>query len=528
MCLLDVETPPLQLYRTLLSNVHAGGNEVRVEEFPLITDSYTYKGYIALPQTATTTPAPVVLVLPNYAGLKQFDVDQITFLAQLGYVGVACDLYDNIEDYPVSLRNPGPDASKHELRAHIKGAFSIMNTLILRKKYWRYLLSSYLRAARQHPAVHPTHAAAIGYCFGGQGVLEMVRNGDELDGIVSFHGLLQSNPNPNVAKGVALVVDESVVQSVTNNYIVRTRVLIENGDLDDHVSDASIQEFRTEMNANGIDWRFNHHANAPHGFALAPGVWSSRYHEKTDRRSTLAMIALFNELWPDFPPAVVQRNACGTDLLVPVSVPQQQQMPTPTSVPVQLLADAADIVHLLHHRHESVATCESTSGGLVTAALQACAGASRVLRGALPVYTPSAARALLPRAVQQRLGAPADNYASPAAYRRSKQVFVRELCQHVRERFGSSWVIAESGATDTSAFPATLQPIRPFTAVGVQSANASVPGTCVIHDVPELPYATPYKDQRWRHMVQFAGHALAALKHAIISADTVPTPPAKL
>lgn len=127
MCLLDVDQPPVQLYRTLLSNDHASlpGNNgsVLVEEFPLRNGVYTYNGYIAIPRAALANPAPVVLVLPNYAGLKQFDIDQITFLAQLGYVGVACDLYDNVKEYPYTLRNPGPGASKHELRAHIKGTY---------------------------------------------------------------------------------------------------------------------------------------------------------------------------------------------------------------------------------------------------------------------------------------------------------------------------------------------------------------------------------------------------------------------
>ena len=72
-------------------------------------------------------------------------------------------------------------------------------------------------------------------------------------------------------------------------------MLIENGDLDDHVPAESVQdafqsrqhmpmpsnsnprlsvnlkEFRDEMDAVGIDWRIHHHAQTPHGFALAPG-----------------------------------------------------------------------------------------------------------------------------------------------------------------------------------------------------------------------------------------------------------------
>ena len=53
-------------------------------------------------------------------------------------------------------------------------------------------MSKNLTQAKAHPAVHPSLAAAIGYCFGGQCCLDMVRNGDDLQGVVSLHGLLQS------------------------------------------------------------------------------------------------------------------------------------------------------------------------------------------------------------------------------------------------------------------------------------------------------------------------------------------------
>ena len=41
-------------------------------------------------------PSPVVIVHHNYAGLKQFDVDQAAFLARCGFVGVAVDTYREV------------------------------------------------------------------------------------------------------------------------------------------------------------------------------------------------------------------------------------------------------------------------------------------------------------------------------------------------------------------------------------------------------------------------------------------------
>jgi hypothetical protein len=46
------------------------------------------------------------MVLPNYAGMKQFDKDQAVFLAKLGYVGLAVELFHETEDYKYADRNP--------------------------------------------------------------------------------------------------------------------------------------------------------------------------------------------------------------------------------------------------------------------------------------------------------------------------------------------------------------------------------------------------------------------------------------
>ena len=56
------------------------------------------------------------------------------------------------------------------------------------------------------------------------------------------------------------------------------------------------------------------HAQTPHGFALAEGVWSTAYTEAADRRSTLSMLSLFAEVWPEHAQFPVATNACGTTL----------------------------------------------------------------------------------------------------------------------------------------------------------------------------------------------------------------------
>src|SRR5690606_26730482 len=42
---------------------------------------------------------------------------------------------------------------------------------------------------------------AVGFCFGGSGVLELARTGDPLNGVVSFHGNLDP-PHPEDARAI--------------------------------------------------------------------------------------------------------------------------------------------------------------------------------------------------------------------------------------------------------------------------------------------------------------------------------------
>merc|ERR1712137_462925 len=201
-----------------------------------------------------------------------------------------------------------------------------MHGLLRTPVFYRDLMGAWLDHARTHPAVHPINAGAIGYCLGGQSLLEQVRAGHSLQAVVSFHGLLHSRPahptnRDNDPRGPfyqRLTAEEffsdASIEKAPNNYSTKCKVLIENGDHDDHVPTDSLNEFRAEMDAVGIDWRVHNHARTPHGFALPPGLWGTAYHEDADRRSTLSMLSLFAETWPEFPQHAVPVNACGTVL----------------------------------------------------------------------------------------------------------------------------------------------------------------------------------------------------------------------
>lgn len=268
--------------------------------------------------------APVVIVHHNYAGLKQFDVDQACFLARAGYVGLAVDLYKEKDGYVYADRNVTQDDGEEKKHAHFRGAFDYMIELLRNPKHWRGLMAAYLEAAFAHPSVAKGMAGAIGYCLGGQSCFEQLRGGHQLQVIVSFHGLLHSRPTYkdepyNSLRRITVEEYHKEVDVPPTTCTPGCRVVVENGGWDAEVPPESIGAWMAEMDGGGVDWRFNFHARTPHGWALAPGVTggADNYREVADRRSTLSMLAAFAETWPSVGQHHVEQNACGTPLPPP-------------------------------------------------------------------------------------------------------------------------------------------------------------------------------------------------------------------
>jgi nicotinamide-nucleotide amidase len=101
-----------------------------------------------------------------------------------------------------------------------------------------------------------------------------------------------------------------------------------------------------------------------------------------------------------------------------------------------LLPRAERISRLLKDRGESVVVAESSTGGLISAALLAMPGASAYFLGGAIVYTQAARKALMDLGDLSALG-----------LRAATEPYARLLAQTARSRFSSTWALAESGAT---------------------------------------------------------------------------------
>ena len=100
---------------------------------------------------------------------------------------------------------------------------------------------------KQQPTVDPNRIAAIGYCFGGGVVLNMARQGVDLNGVVSFHGGLTA-----------------VISGQPGN--VKAKVLVLNGGDDKFITLEQIEAFKQEMRAAGADFQFISYPGALHSF----------------------------------------------------------------------------------------------------------------------------------------------------------------------------------------------------------------------------------------------------------------------
>jgi len=100
-----------------------------------------------------------------------------------------------------------------------------------------------------------------------------------------------------------------------------------------------------------------------------------------------------------------------------------------------LLPIADKLGALLKQRHETLAIAESSTGGLISAALLSVPGASAYFLGGGVVYTMAARRAVL------NIG------ELPEGMRASTEAYALLMARTARDRFAANWALGETGAT---------------------------------------------------------------------------------
>jgi len=172
---------------------------------------------------------PAVLVVPEWWGLVDYPKMRARKLAELGYIAMAIDMYGNgkVADNP-------DDAGK--------AAAPFYQNLKMTKSRFDAALAK----LKTYSQVDTNNIAAIGYCFGGGVVLNVARLGEDLKGVVSFHGTLIGAP--------------------ANKNLLKAKILVCHGMADQFVKPEDVEKFTKQMDSIGADYTFKQYPNATHAF----------------------------------------------------------------------------------------------------------------------------------------------------------------------------------------------------------------------------------------------------------------------
>jgi dienelactone hydrolase len=218
----------------------------------------TYEGFLAMP---SGTPKAVVLVAHAWGGQSGFEQGKAKWLAEQGYAGFSVDVY-----------------GKGKRGETTEECQALMEPLASNRTELQSRLEFALNVAKAESGA--AKAAAIGFCFGGLCVLDMARTNMDLEGVVSFHGLLGSAGN---------TADK-----------VMPKVLALHGWDDPMATPEDVMTFSKEMTEAKADWQLHAYGNTLHAFtnpAAQNPDFGTQYKAEADRRSFAACADFLNEIF---------------------------------------------------------------------------------------------------------------------------------------------------------------------------------------------------------------------------------------
>ncbi len=247
-----------------LSSAHA---KVVGKNVEYTADGVTLKGYLAY-DSKIMGKAPGILVVHEWWGLNDYARKRARMLAGLGYTALAVDMYGEGKQ----AKHPD-DAGKFssEVMMHFDTAKA------------RFMAGEEL--LKKQPTVDPDRIAAIGYCFGGGVVLNMARQGADLKGVVSFHGML----------GAVKPAEPGMVKA---------KVLVLHGADDKFTTPEQIEAFKKEMTDAKADYKFIAYPGALHSFTNPDATAYGKkfniplaYNKKADEESWKEMKTFLGEIF---------------------------------------------------------------------------------------------------------------------------------------------------------------------------------------------------------------------------------------
>jgi len=240
---------------------------IQTEAVTYTAGDVTMQGYLAYDENKQGA-RPGILVVHEWWGHNEYARRRARMLAELGYTALAVDMYGD-----------GKTA------AHPEEAGAFATAVMSNMDAGQARFEAALAVLRNHATVNAEQIAAIGYCFGGGVVLHMARRGLDLDGVVSFHGAL--NTTEPAQPGA-----------------VKARILVLHGAADPFVPQEVVDAFMQEMDAAGASYEFIAYPEATHSFtsSQADSLGAQfnmpiAYNAEADRQSWEAMQNFFETIF---------------------------------------------------------------------------------------------------------------------------------------------------------------------------------------------------------------------------------------
>ncbi len=174
-------------------------------------------------------PRPVVMVIHEWWGLNDYAKMRARELAKLGYMAMAVDMYG---DNKMGNDPTAAEALASPFYANPEIALPIFNAA--------------LEKIKGFTQTDTNNIAAIGYCFGGAQVLNLARLGENLKGVVSFHG--------------------NVVGVTPDKSLLKASVLVCQGGADPYVPIEEVAVFKKQMDSIGAKYELKVYEGATHSF----------------------------------------------------------------------------------------------------------------------------------------------------------------------------------------------------------------------------------------------------------------------
>jgi dienelactone hydrolase len=252
----------IALFLAVFSTSTLAAMQARPVEWKIGTDRFI--GTLVY-DAANSTKRPGLVMVPNWMGANESAVEKAKAVAGDEYVVLVADVYG---------KGARPKDSKEAL-AQVKKVYAD-GGVTLRARVNEAV--RVLQAQADSAPLDATRIGAFGFCFGGGAVLELVRSGTRLAGVVSFHGNL-----------------DTYLPAADN--VINTPVLVLNGANDSGVTTENASAFKKEMDAAKADWQFVDFGGAVHCFTQPESNDPPNciYDERASKRAFEMMRDFFRE-----------------------------------------------------------------------------------------------------------------------------------------------------------------------------------------------------------------------------------------